>query len=1026
MAYVAAIDGLSEHCLPLHPSLSFPAVDSSLTPSVNGHHGQLHLRSASSTVDLFAKAVSTARRRLHESGEKDGSLTIDLNRRNIEVIPPAVVSIIQERVARIVLAYNQISRLPHSFSECTNIAYLSLRGNRFTEFPTAVSSNGLHMVGSPDFPQLFSLLNLQVLEFSRNELTQIPEAIRGMESLRFFSVVGNRLQRLPYSLGFLDGLAILRIAENPLNDSLRAQVETAATLISPASHILGENEKDRRVTQKIKEYLKSEAAILESPADSRYVDLSNSPPPLATPSSESPLNTPRPKKSGSTTSRFPVVPTSAGSENSSGPRSPTFSKPPIPIRSHYRIVSSQNSVSPRTGFRGAHLEPLIITNERNRSNSESVIQASQNSRNRRMGIMPKPRGDLESLAESDTSHNSTHIRGASHGSAVKDKRPRGWVPGFGSNTSQSSSTAEERAKAFYSHRLSSVPEQRSQNQRPDYYLIEAVRGLLFALHSLHSSMARLMSLATDSAGKRSSVQRVYMFAFSQLDKLDKELKAFDNSRSRNIKRRNVRLESLRSSSESTIRIYQQVMKSFAEISPMLLKKADPRYIRMLMFSLYYATVEIRCTELELVKHISPSSLARLTQPTVPEMVFPPRVNLPPAAAPPQEKAGPAFPPQRYRGDTIDSQKNQNGQLDPARVYDTTTPLFSSARSRSSSRSGIYASSNLSDYANTPRSGVSFLVPETPSEPSFERGTIFDAISSSMSKSTSSATPGPIMNSYHDFRFETIQSSFLEVTGCCEDTMPEIVEQLRERKYEAKNSGDKARLDLWENLLKKALQFKWTCETLYSRLHMMQPSDPQIRQERDDIAFWAGFRRIWNAFSFLLDDLKLAKVEHAEEMVWFKVNMLKPVAKKVKAAVTELKASPWAGVLEQNSVLSSSVERDSEPESTLPESSLVWNNHLAPETNGFDAGIEQKTKKEPAHSVAHESKSSLPSPYILPTTPLSAALGPAVQATVPSSTSNSTNSPHTLNMDEQAFQGNFFDRADRWLQQSDPRLKDRRR
>lgn len=42
-------------------------------------------------------------------------------------------------LGRLHLAHNEIWHIPYRFSECTPLRYLNLRGNRFKEFPKAVS-----------------------------------------------------------------------------------------------------------------------------------------------------------------------------------------------------------------------------------------------------------------------------------------------------------------------------------------------------------------------------------------------------------------------------------------------------------------------------------------------------------------------------------------------------------------------------------------------------------------------------------------------------------------------------------------------------------------------------------------------------------------------------------------------------------------------------------------------------------------------------------------------------------------------
>ena len=92
-----------------------------------------------------------------------------------------------------------------------------------------------------------------------------------MGQLRFLSVMYNRLQNLPYSLGFLEQLRLLKLGSNPLNEKLRNLVDSRDVSISPTSSNISDNEREAVITVRIKQYLKSEATTLESSAESRYV-----------------------------------------------------------------------------------------------------------------------------------------------------------------------------------------------------------------------------------------------------------------------------------------------------------------------------------------------------------------------------------------------------------------------------------------------------------------------------------------------------------------------------------------------------------------------------------------------------------------------------------------------------------------------------------------------------------------------------------------------------------------------------------
>ncbi|KAL8837758.1 MAG: hypothetical protein Q9170_002409 [Blastenia crenularia] len=89
------------------------------------------------------------------------------------------------------------------------------------------------------------------------------------------------------------------------------------------------------------------------------------------------------------TIRFPVRTNGNTSESASEAWFLGLAKPRIPTRSQFRVTLGQNHLMQRSGLRRSGLSPINIGNERNRSNSGSILQATQNDRSKRMGMVPK-------------------------------------------------------------------------------------------------------------------------------------------------------------------------------------------------------------------------------------------------------------------------------------------------------------------------------------------------------------------------------------------------------------------------------------------------------------------------------------------------------------------------------------------------------------------------------------------------------------------------------------------------------------
>lgn len=170
------------------------------------------------------------------------------------------------------LAHNQIWHIPYRFVECTPLKYLNLRGNRFKDFPKAVSRfrRAFCRFKLLIKRQVYKLYQLEILDLSRNQLSRVPEEINNMKALRVLSLLNNNIGDLPSCLGLLDALKILKIAGNPLKSSLMRIMDGSDGSSSPPLTAVADNEKDSLVTRKIKKYLKAEATVKECGEESRY------------------------------------------------------------------------------------------------------------------------------------------------------------------------------------------------------------------------------------------------------------------------------------------------------------------------------------------------------------------------------------------------------------------------------------------------------------------------------------------------------------------------------------------------------------------------------------------------------------------------------------------------------------------------------------------------------------------------------------------------------------------------------------
>ncbi|KAL8849980.1 MAG: hypothetical protein Q9221_005086 [Calogaya cf. arnoldii] len=258
---------------------------------------------------------------------------------------------------------------------------------------------------------------IDILQPDVERIRDFPEDIGRIKALRYFDMSRNSIKSVPTAVKDLNQLKVLKLGGNPLRLDI-AQIIDAKDSYAPPEEMT-EYEKHAIVTSNLKHHLKGEASSRESEG-SRFGTLRIMHPTAnLSYSSEGPMETPRPfHRNGSL--RFPLKPTGIVPESTSDARSPGAAKPPIPTRSHYRVTSGQENKMPKPSFRRPGVTPLYVGNERHRSNSESVLQMTQNNRSKRMGMVTKKNNDLVTVKENQQHRSSFHLRGQSHAYALRE------------------------------------------------------------------------------------------------------------------------------------------------------------------------------------------------------------------------------------------------------------------------------------------------------------------------------------------------------------------------------------------------------------------------------------------------------------------------------------------------------------------------------------------------------------------------------------------------------------------------------
>lgn len=104
---------------------------------------------------------------------------------------------------------------------------------------------------------------MEILDLSRNKISEIPNDIESLKALRVFSIQHNSIEDLPNGLGNTSTLRMLKMTGNPWEPGIKRILSTSDTTKD-------DNERDTMLTPKIKEHLRARA-VKDSGEDARYV-----------------------------------------------------------------------------------------------------------------------------------------------------------------------------------------------------------------------------------------------------------------------------------------------------------------------------------------------------------------------------------------------------------------------------------------------------------------------------------------------------------------------------------------------------------------------------------------------------------------------------------------------------------------------------------------------------------------------------------------------------------------------------------
>jgi RAM signalling pathway protein len=671
-------------------------------------------------------------------------------------------------------------------------------------------------------------------------------------------------------------------------------------------------------------------------------------------SSESPVDTPRPFKR-SVSHRFPVNPAAVGRSKSPGPP-----KPALPNKSQFRDKGNNAQLSNSRYPSGSSSTGAA---NRTRRDAENGLQAPQISKSRRMGMFHK-QSPVGVMDDSAANRNSFHLRGTSHNSALKEKQRQHArnISGTGSNSSMDL----DRSQGGFFRRMSSLPEQRAPVATFNP-ATEGAKSLLFALHSLHPYMSSLLHLAGADGSKRSSLERVFYNSSSQLDALDQSLQAIDQSPPTDEAERRQQEQNIRRACKACLVAYAQVGRLLIKNAQHLVMNADPRYLRMLLILIYGSTIEAGNAFQTMSKssegrlgHQKPQFLADSLTNIVPKLTVP-------SIGPGHERSLTAS--QRPRQEQPNKDRTQIAESSAQHeksVSQPSQPSFGPGRPNGRIQANPRtAGFNSASSASTTRSGGPFFMPSTP------------VIATPDARVGQSRGEDP-----QDALFEKILSSFQTFVNETQRVFEMVTAELDRRLERARNSNEnKSRIELWNHIAGHAHATLALCQALSKEFASL---DSNSREMRSSAEFWQRVVKPGLSFADFCSQVKQATTSYRGELVLIETfKAVKPCLRLLKAASTNLEMSPWKNAPTQ--------------------SPTTFNQKLTVQTQWppGSASNPSPQHKINGHHRAKNGSGSGSSPY-LPTTPLSAALGPAAAATGPSSSGTGSF--------DRSFQGDVFQRA----------------
>ncbi|KAK0256038.1 RAM signaling network component [Friedmanniomyces endolithicus] len=812
---------------------------------------------------------------------------------------------------------------------------------------------------------------LRYLNIRWNSLKQFPEAVLQLTGLEILDISKNRIVSIPEGIKNMTSLKFLAVARNkitrlplalgdmPSLSKLKFDenpiVFPPPDALKPATNVMNASIE----AEKERDVCQQVKRFLKA-ASLRERLRSNSEEYL----SESSVETPRPPKRTVTIGRFPVRPSISSIENMDdlkvqSPHDP----PPIPQRSHARDTMNNGPPS----MRRPGIAPILTSgHDISRSRSET-LSSSSSIKSRRQGLVAPKKAQF-SLGPGDDNEFSGQTSGrSSQASTIRPSHSRATssistLNGFlaassGGETSSGAVSPIDGAMGRYGsvRRLSSLPENRNSDFQ-DSTLPRAGKRLLFSLYQLRAPVEEVARALKDGSPKRSFLERQLFNAGRVVDELDRVLSRYDSTYEEHEKGADQSLEKIAMASLAALKAYTLIVKEIKQQTRKVVSLTQAVYLRYFMSQIYMAMVESRN---------SCNILGFKTKPSGPKST--PRVS----RAWSSRTVTPTQPKpvnsRRMRGATILRSMSSNGGL---RTMPPPVPLNGST-SRTNTMTSI-----SSQGTATPRSGESF-------------GALHSSILPSRTNTMRS------MPDYGDSD-EQFDRIYLKLQSACDlarKALPHCRSEFASRKATADSTGQTRAAHHWSLAISKCDAVITANGLLHSRLRIVKVKDPGVRNQRD---FW----QLCDAFAQSWTDLATEVKSFASQRIDITAvkTVMRPVQKAVKEVSKTISESPLYHQAALRQVAGTTASNSGPPGPPFPTSA---------HTNAFAQAL--------AHNTGLHSGYATP----VPATPLSAALGPAIQATVVSTPNPMQMPPEFLHQQPGLVHGSraVHERVDTLMQQN---------